>query len=754
MNSASISLKRIIQEATLAGPNVKRLDNIVTEVKSAMGADVCSLYVAHDDKTLLLTATNGLNNAAIGRVHMEIGEGLVGIAAKTCHPINTDDAANHEGYRYFPITHEELYHAFLGVPLICLGKLNGVLVVQKKPRIKFTSEEEAFLTTVAQYLAIIISTQQSTLTPSHGKERGMRRVSGVKGSSGIGIGSVHLVSNDGFLNIPDRKITQTNSEIKSFRKAVRLAKRELKSDHDRLSVSLPQGITNIFSAYRMILNDAKFLAEVEKEIRSGLWAPGALRRVITRYIKLFEAMNDSYFKSRAEDIHHIGRKLYANLLGIGANSAVETNALILFGDVVGVTDIVRFRPEQLVGILCRSGSILSHTAVVANALGIPAVMGLGITNNDICEGMRAIIDGYQAEVIFNPTPDVEAEYQTHQIQEQELQRNLAQLRNEPATSPDNIRIKLYVNTGLLSDISPGLDKGAEGIGLYRTELRFMLSDSFPTEEEQYRAYRHVLQEYQGKPVTMRTLDIGGDKILPYFRFDEPNPSLGWRGIRFSLDNTPILMAQIRAMLRASEGVENLRILLPMVSRIGEVDAFKDFLASAYQQLTTEGYHVIFPPIGVMVEVPAAISILDFLASRVEFISIGSNDLSQYLLAVDRNNPRVSGLLDNLHPAVLREVNSIVKKAKQLKLNVGLCGEMASDPYAVVLLIGMGIESLSMSAYNLPKIKHLIRSVPHHTAVEWLEDVLTMGHENEIRRYLSKQMSLHQLDIVPSNISRN
>ena len=630
--------------------------------------------------------------------------------------------------------------------MIYLGNLVGVLVVQEQHHRKFTTEEEAFLITVAQHLSIVISKQRLSLAQSSTGLGTMRTVYGVKGSPGIGIGKIHLIQDNGLTNIPDRKITEISTEIESLRNAVLLTKSQLESEHTRISASFPEGFSTIFSAYGMILDDEKLLTEIEKEISKGIWAPGALRRVITKYVALFETMTDRYFQSRAEDVRHIGKMLFSNLIGDKKTTASRTEKFVLFGDLVGIADIARFRPEQLVGILCQSGSVLSHTAVVANALGIPAVMGLGAIKG-LFEGRRTIVDGHQGQVIFNPTPQIDEEYSTLLTNDQKLQQDLLDLKDQPAVTLDDVRINLYANAGLLSDISPGLNKGAEGIGLYRTELRFMLQGNFPTEEEQYLEYRHVLEEYQGKPVTMRTLDIGGDKILPYCRFDEINPSLGWRGIRFSLDNTSILITQIRAMLRASEGLENLQILLPMVSRVEEVDKFKDLLANTCQQLKSEGHCIPYPPVGVMVEVPAAITILHFLALRVDFISIGSNDLAQYLLAVDRSNPRVSQLFDSLHPAVLREINRTVVKAKKLNLKVGLCGEMASDPFAVVLLLGMGIDTLSMSAFNLLKIKRLIRSIEHRATVGWLQESLKMENKHEIREFLENQMrSLRLVDV--------
>jgi signal transduction protein with GAF and PtsI domain len=313
------------------------------------------------------------------------------------------------------------------------------------------------------------------------------------------------------------------------------------------------------------------------------------------------------------------------------------------------------------------------------------------------------------------------------------------LRDLPAITTDGTRIQMYANSGLLADISPGLQAGAEGLGLYRTEIPFMVSDTFPSEEEQVAVYRQILQAYQNKPVYMRVLDIGGDKPLPYFPIEEDNPALGWRGIRFCLDNSSLFMSQIRAMLRAAEGSENLRIMLPMVGSTSELIEFNKLLMDALQQLAEEGVKVKKPPIGIMVEVPAAISQLASWREQLDFISIGSNDLSQYLLALDRNNPRVAASYDHVHPAVLHEIARVIDIAQKADLPVSLCGEMSSDPIAVVLLVGMGIRTLSMSAAQLPKIKWLLRHISVQNAKEMVEATFALNDARLIRKLVADRL---------------
>lgn len=739
MKNSLTTLRKIVQKVATAPTPDQQTATLVMEIQAAMKVDVCSLYLADGVDELVLAATQGLASEAVGKVRMKIGVGLVGTTALTRHPLNVENALTHEKYRYFPETGEESYRGFMCVPLINMRQLVGVLVVQQKRRRKFTDDEEAFLVTMAAQLAgisqQIVAQQERTATPA--RVPGVKRVAGVRGAAGIGIGKLHLIADGGFGAVPDCKTDNIDLEITAFREALRLTRHELEEGAASLSASLPGDVTEIFAVYRMLLDNSNLTGDIELEIRQGNWAPGAIRSVVDKYALQFETMDDPYFRARGEDIRNIGGKLYNKLAG---KTFVPTTAtdLILVGDLISITDLARYRTEQVVGIVCTSGSALSHTAVLANALGIAAVMGTGEIKG-LEESAPAIVDGYQGEVVFDAPEALVAEYRGVRDRERNLLRELEHLKDEPAVTLDRVSIRLYTNTGLMADISPGLLRGAQGVGLYRSEIPFMIHDNFPTEEEQCSVYRHVLEAYRNKPVYIRTLDIGGDKALPYYVFKEDNPCLGWRGIRFTLDNAAIFMTQVRAMLRASVGIDNLHILLPMVSRVDEVSSFREILLDALGQLQAEGYPVAVPRIGIMVEVPGAITLLPFLAHRIDFISIGSNDLAQYLLAVDRNNPRVSGMFDNLHPAVLHQVHHIIQTAKRLDLPVSLCGEMAADPLAALLLVGMGIDTLSMSAYNLPKIKWLIRSIAFDDAATILEKALMLEHEKEIRSMVKSEL---------------
>jgi phosphotransferase system enzyme I (PtsP) len=365
-------------------------------------------------------------------------------------------------------------------------------------------------------------------------------------------------------------------------------------------------------------------------------------------------------------------------------------------------------------------------------MGIPTVMGVVDLPANQLDGKEVILDGYNGQVISNPSKELRSRYLETIKEQEQLIKGLSGLKDLPCETADKHRVHLWVNTGLMSDVMQSLDQGAEGIGLFRTEVPFLLSERFPSEQEQTQIYREQLEAFSPKPVTMRTLDVGGDKALPYFPITEANPFLGWRGIRVTLDHPEIFMAQIRAMLRASVGLGNLQIMLPMISNVNEVSSAIQLIKKAFRELLQEGHEVKFPPIGVMIEVPAAVYQTRALAKMVDFISVGSNDLTQYLLAVDRNNPRVASLYSSFHPAVLSALQHVVKQAQLESKPVSICGEMAGDPGAAVLLLAMGFDVLSMNAATLLKVKSVIRSVTLEAAQDLLNQVMHLDEAQMIR----------------------
>jgi phosphotransferase system, enzyme I, PtsP len=735
MKSVIHELASIVQRVALAEAPGDQVNLIVDSISTTMAVDVCSLYMANQDNEMLLLASRGLASRAVHNVKIPKGKGLVGLVASSRHPVNVSDAESHPAYYYIAETGEERFHSFCGVPLVHTGKVIGVLVVQGREIRLLSQEEEGFLVTLAAHLALLLA--NSPLAT--GRRQGVDdRIGGIKGAPGIGIGQSRLCDHGELYSIGNAPCEDVPGTLQEWQELLEQVRREIDHEQQALGEELSEGVASIFSAYKMLLADTTFVSYMDVCIAKGNWLPGALRETIQHFAELFLAMDDPYLKARSEDIHHLGNKLFNSWRGNKPVAILPGTDVVLVGAQVSVSDIASVPTEQLVGIVCFEGSSLSHTAVLANALGIPAVMGTGVIR-DLGKNIL-IVDGNNGQVWLNPSSLLLEEYRRLAEDRRFLMKRLEQIRELEAVTTDNIAITLYTNTGLLADISPGLRNGAQGVGLYRSEIPFMIHDSFPSEEEQVDVYRQVLEAYQDKPVYMRTLDIGGDKQLPYFPVEnEENPALGWRGIRFTLDNSTLLMTQVRAMIRAAQGSDNLRILLPMVSSTSELDDFRELLEDALAQLREEGYSAVRPGLGVMIEVPAAISQIDFWAEKIDFISIGSNDLSQYLLALDRDNPRVAARYDHVHPAVLLEIQRIVKHASAHNIPVSLCGEMASDPIAVVLLMGLGLRTLSMSATKIPQIKWLIRSLPISTAEQLTQKALTYTYPAEIRKLVREEL---------------
>jgi phosphotransferase system enzyme I (PtsP) len=412
---------------------------------------------------------------------------------------------------------------------------------------------------------------------------------------------------------------------------------------------------------------------------------------------------------------------------------------ILVGEELTASMLGEVPKERLAGLVSVQGSSNSHVAILARAMGIPTVMGAVDLPFTQVDGRELIVDGYRGSIYTDPGSTLRKQYEQICAEERELIKGLEALKKLPCETLDHHRVPLWVNTGLMADVVRSLERGAEGVGLYRTEIPFLLRDRFPSEEEQRIIYREQLEAFAPHTVTMRTLDVGGDKSLPYFPIDEDNPFLGWRGIRVTLDHPEIFLAQVRAMLKASEGLNNLRIMLPMISSVTELDAAKTLVYRAYHELLEEGHRIEIPPIGVMVEVPSAVYQARELAARADFLSVGSNDLTQYLLAVDRNNARVADLYHTFHPAVLRALQSVVNDAHSQGTSVGICGEMAGDPGAAILLMAMGFDVLSMNATNLPKVKSVIRGITLEQAENLLDEVMLLPDAESITHTLEKAL---------------
>jgi phosphotransferase system enzyme I (PtsI)/phosphotransferase system enzyme I (PtsP) len=726
-----------VQAVALLNDPQEQVKTIVDSISKTLQQDVCSLYRIDQDAKAQLLASKGL--IAEDYVSLPPGKGLVGLVVKSKHSVNLADAAAHPHYYNLQHSNEHTFKSFCGVPLVRSGKVIGVLVVQSKRAVKLNMELEAFLVTLASQLAMIVAGIPSTVLESSAQNRVL---SGMVGAPGIAVGRIQLSLGARLAEVPDAKCDDADAEISCLYELLKAVQAEIEVEKQLVGKDIPENVARIFDTYSQLLSDKVLVQRIESEIQAGNWLPGALRVAIQHYTQLFNAMTDPYLRARSEDMENLGDKLLAVWSGQKMEQVelhADQESIILVGTQVSVSDIARV-PSKLIGaVVCSEGSSLSHAAVLAHALGIPAVMGVREIK-ELKSGDRLIVDGYSGQLIVHASEAIINEYLQILGEEQRHRKLLDALRDKEAITKDGVRITLLVNTGLLADITPGLNSGAEGIGLYRTEIPFMIRDCFPAEEEQIEFYSEVLNAYKGKPVYMRTLDIGADKQLPYFPIhDEENPALGWRGIRLTLDVIQLLVTQVRAMIRAAGTDNNLHIILPMVTSLDEILTFNEMLTDVCGQLTDEGHQFIRPAVGIMIEVPAVISQIENFSPLIDFISIGTNDLSQFLLAIDRNNARVANRYDNVHPAVLSEINRIVKAADKCRLPVSICGEMGADPIAAVLLIGMGVRQISMSAAMLPEIKNMIRMLKQSSASSLAERALKMGKAQEIRQAVEKEL---------------
>jgi len=744
------TLRHIVQEVNAAEGLGDALRIIVRRVRDAMGTEVCSVYLREPATgRYVFRATEGLNQDLVDQASLADGEGLVGLVAVRGEPVNLENAERHPDFCLLPGIGEEQYHAFLGVPSIHQRKVLGVLVVQQSQQRRFEENDEAFLITMSAQLAGVIAHAQVAGAVQEEALAGAgapAKISGVAGAPGIAIGTAVVVSPIADMYaVPQRKAENRRQEVRAFREALQCVAVDIQTVADNLGAELSPEDHALFDVYLGILDDSTIGAEVVGLIKAGQWAQGALSQVMIKHIRHFERMEHSYLKERAVDVKDLGTRVLAYLQEADKQELMYPDQTILIGEELTASSLGEIPREKLVGLISVRGSGNSHVAILARAMGVPTVMGAVDLPYTMLQDRELVIDGYNGAVHLNPLPQVKRHFQEVVDQDRALTRDLESLRDEPCETLDGHRMPLWANTGLMADVTRSLEQGAEGVGLYRTEVPFLLRDRFPSEEEQRQIYRNQLEAFAPKPVTMRTLDIGGDKSLPYFPIEEDNPFLGWRGIRVTLDHPEIFLAQVRAMLKANEGLGNLRIMLPMICNVSELDEALDLIHRSHREIQQEGVKGELPPIGVMVEVPAAVYQARALARRVDFMSVGSNDLTQYLLAVDRNNARVADLYHSLHPAVLQALCDVVEAGAAEGIPISICGELAGDPEGAVLLLAMGYDVLSMNATSLPKVKKALRNINLSEARELLREVMEMEQAGAIHQRMEQFLTEHGME---------
>ncbi|GMQ47546.1 phosphoenolpyruvate--protein phosphotransferase [Vibrio sp. 10N] len=699
-------LRDIVEHVSKVEDVHAALEMLVQQTCSAMNTECCTIYLANDDKQRLeLMATQGLTFQG-DTIHIGFDEGLVGLVKRTAEPINLAEAAKHPAFKFFPELGEDVYHSFLGTPIIHRKQVLGVLVVQQKNSRQFSEMEESFLVTLAAQIAVLIA---HAIAQGHGffDDNAAPVIKGIGASSGVAIGPIWWDNTQPDLSdVFPASTLDVAREQEMLSVAIEHALADFKRMRKKLDLELNKDALAIFDLFTHLLNDPMLRNDLKAQIQKGDKADWALRQVVESYANRFAKMSDVYLRERAQDIKELGQRLLFFLHDTEYPIHEFNEPVILVVRELTASILASIPKEQLLAVVSLEGAANSHAAILSRAMGIPAVMGVN-TNPELLSGKLGIVDGYSGEIFPDPSQELLVEYRELVSEESELSQMVESTADLEAATKDGQRIQVMLNAGLSADTSISINKNVDGVGLYRTEISFLLQQQFPSEEEQLHQYRSVLSAYSNKRVVMRTLDIGGDKALPYLPIDEDNPFLGWRGIRFTLDHPDIFLIQLRAMLRASIGIDNLSILLPMVSSVQEFDDAAILIEQAYQEVHEAHPEVKRPQIGVMIEVPSMLYILPFMAERVDFVSVGTNDLTQYLLAVDRNNAQVADIYETLHPSVLAAMKHIFATCQAYDLPVCICGELAGDPIGALLLVGLGYDTLSMNTSNVAKVKYLL-----------------------------------------------
>ncbi|MBW2287414.1 MAG: phosphoenolpyruvate--protein phosphotransferase [Deltaproteobacteria bacterium] len=734
------------------------LRNVVDLVGKRLDADACSVYLTGGDlRHLTLSATIGLNRESVGVVQLPYGKGLVGLAAKTRQPVVSSHAREHPDYQYFPETGEERFESLMAAPLVVRSTTIGVLVVQTREPREFDRHDVGIFQTCAQLIApVVINARLLALVGQSPEERDRSseeladsgipvphgvperpdanvEFRGIPTSRGIAIGPIYrLPGQTDFSELDYTPSPDIDREAEDLKQALREARRELDTMREDLGEQFGPDFAAVFHTHVQILEDKGFVMKLENEVRETGNALEALRAVLAAYRRTFQRIEDPYFRDRVIDVEDVGRRVMECLVGVRAHVTGMLPGSIVVADNILPGMFAKLELDKVAALVSEHGGPTSHGAIFARTLEIPAVTGLPGIQQDVREGEIAIVDGGEGRIYLSPDESLIAEYERAQQRYEVVIEHLDALRGRPAETRDGRRIRLTANAGLVGDLRLVEKHGAEGIGLFRTEMLAIVHRGFPEEEEQEQLFERVAGALAPNPITIRTLDLGGDKDLPNVGVvGEANPQLGCRSIRLSLANDPAFCAQLRAILRASTA-GNVRLLFPLISSLDELRHARALLEESKQQLRRAGVQFDEEiPVGIMIEVPSAAILADVLAQECDFFAIGTNDLTQYTLAVDRGNEHVAHLYDSLHPAVLALIDASVRGAKRAGISVSLCGEMASNPLAIPILVGLGISELSSAPGAIPVIKEIVRGLDSRDAAQDARKARAAGTASEV-----------------------
>ncbi|MBK5948757.1 phosphoenolpyruvate--protein phosphotransferase [Rhodobium orientis] len=692
----------------------ERLDKIVVLIAANMVAEVCSIYLLRADRQLELFATEGLNRTAVHRTSLRLGEGLVGLIAAEAEPLNLTDASTHPSFAYKPETGEEIYHSFLGVPVLRAGQTLGVLVVQNRAKRTYTDEEIEALQTTAMVIAEMVAAREPGAMFPQANQLDARRTMQIEGqplADGVGLGKVVL--HEPRVVVTNLIAEDANTELDRLEAAV-----------DKLRLSLDRMLASrdvahhgehrdVLEAYRMFANDRGWVRRIEEAIGNGLTAEAAVEKVQNDTRARMMRQTDPYLRERLHDIDDLTNRLLRELVGVPLSISAKDlpKDAIIVARNMGAAELLDYERDRVRGLVFEEAGPTSHATIIARALGIPAVGQVaGVTS--LCESGDSIIaDGGSGIVQLRPPTDVQNAYAEKVRFRARRQAQYKRLRHRPSVTLDGEEISLMLNAGLTVDLPHLEEAGAAGIGLFRTEIPFMVAQTFPRMREQTGLYESVISAAGERPVVFRTLDIGGDKVLPYLRaVQEENPAMGWRAVRLGLDRPALLRTQQRALLRASAG-RRLRLMFPMVTETGEFEQARAILERDKLHLQKHGHDIPAEiKLGTMIEVPSLLFELDELFRIVDFASVGSNDLFHFLTATDRGNPRVAERYDAMSAPFLRVLKTIVDRAAVADVPLSICGEMAGRPLEAMALIALGYRTLSMSPSAIGPVKAMLRKL--------------------------------------------
>jgi phosphotransferase system enzyme I (PtsP) len=730
------------------------LQTVVSIVAYHMRSAVCSVYL-YNDKTmeLVLTATQGLSLESIGKVRLKLGEGLTGQAMKELRPIREGAGNRNPQFKFIPGIYEERYQAFLAVPIMRGLERVGVLVLQDPVQDYFDENDTKALQAIAAQLAVTIENAKLLLTLHQLQESTMAGLSaspvaevlepqpelmflrGVAASAGIAIGQMAIFG--ALEEVHHEPAPGERWTLQDFHRALAKTEQQLEALQLQMEERLADVASMIFSAHLLIVKDSKFSGSMVELITKGMAPERAIEQIVSDYTRMFDKSANPRLREKGQDVKDLGRRLVRNLHAGEEDGADYRGRVIVAGELMP-SDILKLSAQKAEGLVLVSGGVTSHVAILARSLQLPMVILedrrlFGLSSNVILA-----LDGDQGNLYVDPSAEVLRSF--HELIESRRVMERAATEVRPVTeTQDGQRVRLLANINMISESKAARQLKAEGVGLYRSEFPFIVRNDFPSEEEQFRIYRKLLDEMPGKPVVIRTLDVGGDKMLSYFpTVNEANPFLGLRAIRFSLRYKDIFVRQLRALLRAGEGTD-LHIMFPLISSVDDFVEARAVVSECQRSLADEGVpHLEKPKLGAMIELPSAVEVADELACEADFLSIGGNDLVQYMLAVDRTNEHISDLYVTHHPAVLRALRRVVEAARRHHKPLSFCGEMAGDAKILPFLIGIGVRSISVEARQIPRLQQLLGQLDARQAQRQADQLLKLGKISDVAAALNIQ----------------